>query len=39
MPLSIIRWRKPDKFIFAGVIVFGALNLLLSVFAALGVPW
>lgn len=37
MALPVIRWRKPEKIIFAGVVLFGVLNLLLNVLSALGV--
>lgn len=37
MPLPIIRWRKPEKIIFAGVVLFGVANLVLNILAALGV--
>lgn len=39
MPLPVIHWKKPDKFIFAGVVVFGALNLGISLLIILGVSW
>lgn len=39
MPLPVIRWRKPEKIIFAGVVLFGVFNLLLNILIALGVSW
>lgn len=39
MPLPVVRWRKPEKTIFAGVVLFGVLNLLLNILTALGVSW
>lgn len=39
MPLNLIQWKKSDKYIFAGVCVFGALNLAISLLIILGVSW
>lgn len=39
MPLNLIRWKKSDKYIFAGVCLFGVANLVISLLIILGVSW
>jgi hypothetical protein len=39
MPFNLIPWKRADKYIFAGVCVFGVLNLAISLLIVLGVSW